>query len=355
MGGFSLAEADLLRRAISKKNETIILEQKTAFMRGAQQKGYTKNDAEKVFNDILKFADYGFNKSHSVVYAMTTMALALLKTNHPHAFYSELLPSVMGDAKKFQQLRQELKAFNIKLLLPDVNRSTTIFETVGNNILFPLSAIFGINNATAALIVELRNEQPFISVEDFFYRAFDAGVKDDELIALIEGGALDAFTSNRAYLKAKLDAYLPTLETRLFSSPSALSEIIVTEVNENQLEKIEQDVMRLRFPLSNNPLDFISLDDYTPLSNVINGKFGFVQTFGLVTNFRTIKTRKGEQMAFATLSNYDETLDLVIFPKDFALLPPISKNTIYKVSGRFTENDGTRQIVVETMERYNNE
>ena len=283
------------------------------------------------------------------------MALALLKTNHPRAFYAELLPSVIGDAKKFQQLRQELKMFNITLGLPDVNKSTAVFECLQSDILFPLSAIFGITHKTAALIVTLREEKPFVSVEDFFYRAFDAGLKAEELIALIEGGALDTFTSNRAYLKAKLTAYLPTLETRLFSSPSALSEIIVAEVSENMLEKIEQEVMRLRFPLSYNPLDFIKIDHYKSLAAVLDGGFGFVQTFGLVTNIREIKTRKGEQMAFATLSNYEDTLDLVIFPQNYALLPPLVKNAIYKISGRFTENEGTRQIVVDTMERYNNE
>lgn len=356
MAGFSLAEADLMRRAISKKDEAIILKQKEAFLLGAKQKGFNKQDSEKVFNDILKFADYGFNKSHSVVYAMTTMALAYLKTYYPHEFYSELLSGTVNDPKKFQQIRSELMTLNIKILGPNIHTSTLIFKTYNNDLLFPLGAINGLNYDSAKEIISLRNNTPFNSIEDFFFRTYKAGIKEDELSALIESGALDSFHKNRAYLQKMLNSFLPSLEIGLFNDEKALKNIIVSEDVEDKKIRINNEVNRLRFPLSENPLSFYKIKDSITISELLTKESGFYKTFGLLTSAREIKTRKGERMAFATISNYEENLNLVIFPRTLKELKETLKvNEVYVVQGKLEHKDDELQLVVASIERYQND
>lgn len=356
MAGFNLAEADLLRRAISKKDEKIILEQKGAFLKGAKLKGYKEKEAIKVFNDILKFADYGFNKSHSVVYAMITMALAYLKTYYPHEFYKEILKSTINDRNKFQLVRNELKVLNINLLPPNILKSTTEFIKSGNDLLFPLSEINGLNIESTRTIIRLREERPFVSLENFFFRAYNAGITNEEFIALIESGALDAFNKNRDYLKKLLASFLPILEVKLFDNENALTTIIVEEPVEDLKLRTENEVKRLRFPLTMNPLALVKVDGAVPLSKLREIESGFVTTFGLLVSYREVKTKKGDRMAFATLSNYTDILNLVIFPTTFsALKEPLSTNEIYKVEGRIEIKDNEKQILVSTLERLEHE
>lgn len=355
MAGFSLGQADLLRRAIGRKDEKIILQQKDAFLAGAKKRGYSAEDTAKVFNDILRFADYGFNKSHSVVYAMTTMALALLKTRYPYEFYQELLRGLVNDERKFQLARQELKAFNISISRPCVLNSTTEFIKINDTLNFPLSAIVGINRESVNIIIKLRDEKAFKSVQDFFFRVYKAGITSDEIVALIEAGALDSFDPNRAYLKALFSAYLPTLEIGLFDDEKALLAIIVEKVDESD-DRLELEVNRLRFPLSANPLDKIKITGAKRVSHIQKAPFGRHKMYGVLSSFRQIKTKKGDTMAFAKASDYEEAIDLVLFARVLTtLVTPPTLNAIYIFDGYTEERDGTIQFVVSNMERYKNE
>ncbi|MDY0214218.1 MAG: DNA polymerase III subunit alpha [Bacilli bacterium] len=356
MAGFSLADADLLRRAIGKKDEKNILANKEKFLKGAKDKGFKDKEANKVFNDILKFADYGFNKSHSVVYAMITMALAYLKTYFPHEFYKEILKTTISDPKKFQLVRSELKTLGITLYPPSVQESNTEFIRKGNGLLFPLSEIIGLNYESVRTIIRLRDEKPFKNLQDFFFRAYNHKISNDELIALIESGALDIFHPNREYLKKLLKSYLPTLQIGLFTDELALMAIIVDEPKENINQKTEYEVKRLRFPLTLNPLALIKVKDVTPLSELMNLTSGTFKTLGILVSARQIKTKKGDQMAFATLSNYSDWLNLVIFPNTFkALKENLLTNEIYVVTGHLEVKNDEKQLIVQTIERYINE
>lgn len=353
MAGFSLAEADLLRRAISKKDEKIIINQKKHFLEGAKAKGFSLNESEKVFNDILKFADYGFNKSHSVVYAMTTMALAYLKTYYPHEFYRELLKNMINDPKKFALVRSELTALNIAILGPDINHSSTEFVTHENGLLFPLSAIVGVNSESVHKIIALRLEEPFSSVQDFFFRTYNAGISENELQALIEAGALDRWESNRALLKTMLLTYIPTLEIGLFNDENALKSILIAPIEENRQIRINEEVSRLRFPLSSNPLDYIKIVDTHPLKEILVKENGTVKTFGIITSYRQIKTKRGDPMAFATMSDYENTLNLVIFPRALqTITTPLIIGDIYIIIATIEKKDDELQLIVSSAERY---
>ena len=356
MAGFSLAEADLLRRAISKKDEKIIINQKKHFLEGAKAKGFSLNESEKVFNDILKFADYGFNKSHSVVYAMTTMALAYLKTYYPHEFYRELLKNMINDPKKFALVRSELTALNIAILGPDINHSSTEFVTHENGLLFPLSAIVGVNSESVHKIIALRREKPFSSVQDFFFRTYNTGISETELNALIEAGALDRWEANRALLKTMLLTYIPTLEIGLFNDENALKSILIAPIEENRQIRINEEVSRLRFPLSSNPLDYIKIVDTHPLKEILIKENGTVKTFGIITSYRQIKTKRGDPMAFATMSDYENTLNLVIFPRALqTITTPLIIGDIYIIVATIEKKDDELQLIVSSAERYQND
>lgn len=355
MAGFSLGQADILRRAIGRKDEKIILEQKDAFFAGAKKRGYSRKDTEKVFDDILRFADYGFNKSHSVVYAMLTTALAYLKTYYPYEFYQELLRGLVSDNIKFTLARQELKALNIKISRPCVLKSTTEFIRTNNSINFPLSAINGLNRESANIIIRLREQKAFSSVQDFFFRSFKAGVTAEEFIALIEAGALDSFNTNRAQLKVMFNTYLPTLDIGLFDNEAALHAIIVPETKESD-DRLDLEISRLRFPLSGNPLDKLKLKDIERVSHILELEDGYIKTYGVLTSLRLIKTKKGDEMAFATASDYEEEINLVFFPRVLAEVKGmLTRNNIYIMAGKLETRDGQKQLVVNTLERVQNE
>ncbi len=355
MASFSLAEADILRRAISKKDETQMVSMQKKFFAGALRNGYSNEETTKVFNDILKFASYGFNKSHSVVYTMLTLALSYLKAYFPLSFYGELFSNVINDKTKLSHLRDELKARNIPVLLPSINCSGLKFIAKENSLLFPLSSIIGINNQVAQTLINLREIHPFDNVQDLFFRAFNAAVNESDFIALIEAGALDEFNQNRAFLKAQLSAYLPSLKISLFNSKDHLSDILVSEVASSPFTSISEEISRLRFPLSQNPLKnfkiagLVNFNDITPSTLEI-------KVFGVLEEIKQIKTKKGDVMAFATLSNYEDRLSLVVFPDTFALLAAkLVVGDFYIVTGH-AENKGDKlQLIVKEIMRYEHE
>lgn len=352
MAGFTLSQADLLRRAISKKDESLILKEQQAFLGGAIRNGYTKAQADKVFSDILKFAQYGFNKSHSVVYAMTTMALAYLKTYAPHSFYIELLQSSASDTKKMQEIRRELNYFNIKIGPPSIEHSINEFVNIEDSLVYPFRAIKGITADIGEKIISLRQENPFTSFENFAFRAYKAGLNEEHIIALIESGALDNFHTNRAYLKAKLESYLPVLEIGLFQDEEALFAIIVDEISENTNVRLIDEVARLSLPLSANPLDNLSIAA-TPFAKLDQSSPVQITTYGVLTGIREIRTKKGELMAFLTLSDYDNEITVVLFPRTYAALTlPLVLNEIYIITGRSELKDGEQQLIADTLERY---
>ena len=175
---------------------------------------------------------------------------------------------------------------------------------------FRLSAINGLNRESANIIIRLREQKAFSSVQDFFFRSFKAGVTAEEFIALIEAGALDSFNTNRAQLKVMFNTYLPTLDIGLFDNEAALHTIIVPEIKESD-DRLDLEISRLRFPLSGNPLDKLKLKDIKRVSHILELEDGYIKTYGVLTSLRLIKTKKGDEMAFATASDYEEEINLV--------------------------------------------
>ena len=206
MAGFTLGKADNLRKAISKKKGEELRRMQAEFISGALRKGYDEALAQKVYALIMKFANYGFNRSHSVAYGMIAYQLAYLKANAPLYFFNSLLNSVIGSETKTSEYVFEARKRNIQILLPDVNRSHNQYGIEDNALRFPFVGIKGIGSAVSSLIVEERDKKgEFRDFFDFTARMNGNKIGKKTIEILIYAGALDCFKVGRASLMASLE------------------------------------------------------------------------------------------------------------------------------------------------------
>ena len=354
---FSLGEADIFRRAISKKKEDVLASLEKSFIDGAMKNGHTYKQSKTVFDLILRFADYGFNRSHSVGYATIACQMAYLKAYYPLEFYSAILEnSSTSDDTKFNEYVSEMKSLNIKMFPPDINKSGLNFSTTKNGIIYPLSAIKGINELTAIKILDERNNGPFLDLFDFTKRMHAYKISDIQMSRLIDSGAFDTFSNSRATLRANI-ASANMYADICYASNGALVLIepekpLLRMENDDPLENLDKEYEALGIMLSNNPLhfkkDLLVAKNVTPILDAING----IETFkvaGIVKSKKTITTKKGQTMAFIKI--FDETADLevIVFP-DLYLKNVLTlvKNNIVVIEGKIeNKKDETNFIANE--------
>ena len=176
LAGYTFAESDILRRAMSKKKEEILIKEKEKFINGAIKNGYEEKIAKEIYDLIFKFADYGFNKSHSVAYAMISYRMAYLKAHYPKIFMKHLLSQVINSENKTKEYIYECKKYKIDVSLPDINLSTDNYEVINDKIIFPLTNIKNVGtNATKQIINERKNGK-FKDIFDFMQRCYKEAV-----------------------------------------------------------------------------------------------------------------------------------------------------------------------------------
>ncbi|MBE7561033.1 DNA polymerase III subunit alpha [bacterium] len=203
MAGFTLGQADLMRRAMGKKKEDVLAAQKEAFVSGAVARGYSREVAEKVFDKILFFAGYGFNKSHSAAYAVLTYQTAFLKANYPREFMASLLSNEMGHTEKMVQYIRDCRELGIAILAPDINRSETDFSVEEGGIRYGLGGIKGLGAAATQCIIREREARgPFRSLFDFCDRIEAHVINSKTVESLVRCGAFDGFGLSRGQLLA---------------------------------------------------------------------------------------------------------------------------------------------------------
>ncbi|GAE28106.1 DNA polymerase III alpha subunit [Halalkalibacter wakoensis JCM 9140] len=200
MAGFSLAQADILRRAISKKKKGELEQQREAFLAGATQKGYTKTVAMDVFQLIERFANYGFNRSHAVAYSMISYFLAYLKANYPLAFYTALLSGVWNHSEKLAHHIKEAEEAGYEIFPPSVNKSEVLFKIEEEGIRFGLLPISHVGLQAAKWIVETRKHEPYKDLFQFAVKMNQKIVNKKAMEQLIKAGAMDEFLQDRATL-----------------------------------------------------------------------------------------------------------------------------------------------------------
>jgi len=272
IGGFSLGQADLVRRGMGKKDIKYIEEQKSLFAEGAAAQGLDAKKAEDLFDLILKFAGYGFNKSHSAAYAMVTYRTAYLKAHYPTAFMAALLSSESGNTDKIVTYIDECKNMGIQTLAPSVFESNIDFTPKSGEgkgaILFGLGAIKGVGEAALEVIIKARQEGGFEDLSDFLGKIDSQKVNKKAIECLIKAGAMDGFGYSRRALLANLEKIVETAQDAsrikkdadfsLFGDSEDMSKVTIEINNIDELDKktmIGFEKETLGFYISGHPLD----------------------------------------------------------------------------------------------------
>ena len=325
--GFSLGQADLLRRAMGKKIPEEMEKQRPVFIEGAIKKGKSSRFAEGLFDQIETFAGYGFNKSHSAAYAMISYQTAWLKSHYPAQFMAAALSSETGDSDKIQLLLDDAKALGLKILPPDINSSTKDFVTLDNeSILFSLGAIKGVGDPAIENIIQERLKKPFDNLNEFVSRVDLKKVDKRSLEPLIKSGALDSFGQDRFEMINKLEGALKYARQKTELKESKIDDLFGEISNSIQIKEDKsvskfQDIGKskleldsLGFYLTAHPMDENEWEVRKIAPETISSLSENKQTqrcSGVIIAYNRINTRRGPLM-FATLDDKSDRLELII-------------------------------------------
>jgi len=271
LAGYSLGEADLLRRAMGKKIRSEMLAQRDRFVSGGVERGVERSQAETIFELLERFADYGFNKSHAAAYALVAYQTAYMKANYPVEFLAASMTLDSGNTDKLAEFRAEAQRLGIKVMPPSVNRSGVAFEVDGDTIHYSLAALKGVGTQAVEAIVAARGDRPFTDLSDFATRINPRAVNKRVLESLAAAGAFDALESDRARAFAAIDVMLGEAqrahETKesgalefSFGDSSARGGLRLPKVEPwLPAERLQKEFGAIGFFLSGHPLD-----DYMP-------------------------------------------------------------------------------------------
>ena len=338
MASFSYAEADTIRRAMSKKKKKIIEEYQEKFIKGCIQNGHSKENALEVYKLILKFANYGFNKAHSVSYSIIAYQMAYLKVYYPDYFICNLLNMSVGSEIKTKEYLDEAKKYDLKILKPSINDSKQEYIIINHQIQLPLLIVKNIGQNIVMQILKEREENGlFKDFLDFVGRCYKLGANKLVIESLIDAGALDSFGLNRKTLKENLANAInyASLTLDLIDGIDLKPEI-------NYFEEDTEEIIRtneynaLGFYLTNHPASkFIS--GVVKSKELVKYFDKTINIVGLIEKIHRIKTKKNEDMAFITLSDEYGNMDLTIFPNEYNLLSDLKKGDMIKALGKVTK------------------
>lgn len=316
VAGYTLAQADLLRRAMGKKKPEEMEKQRSIFLQGAEQKGYPKDKSLELFNLMEKFAEYGFNKSHAAAYAYIAYQTAYLKSHYPGEFFASILSSEMDDLDKLLTYLKDIKDFGYRVVTPCVNKSQKDFSLDGKNILYGLGAVKNVGEKAIENLIQVRSLGAFTSFESFLKRVDLFMFNKKVLEALILVGAFDSIDTNRKKLfenfpsiveriqkdkkKVQLAALLP-----FYEESQEMTDVVDFSIE----EKLQFEFEYLGYYLSGHPLDQIE-----PIIKSL--KLSENQTIGILSQIKLLQSKKGP-MCFAVLETFTKKMDLVFFPKVF--------------------------------------
>ena len=371
LAGFSLAQADSLRRAIGKKIPEVMVHEKKRFMIGAMKKGVKEKVAEKIWNLIDFFSGYGFNKSHSAAYAMISYQTAFLKAHYPIEFMTALLTSEMGNTDKVVRYIEACKKMGIEVLPPSVDESYSEFTCVENNIKFGLAAIKNVGSTAIDSIIKSRKEDgEFTSLFNFTERVDLRLCNRKVLESLIKCGAFDKWKLHRSQLMASIDVALDVgsklqkdksrgqlsffegSEDQGFGS-SSYDIPNIPEWSESQLLAYEREL--IGFYVSSHPLARYTkiLKDYAKAYTDSLGEFGNqseVTVGGIIDSIKEILTKRGEKMGFLNLQDLKGTCEVVVFPEVYKnALSLMEKDKIIFVRGKIDSRDDVPKILAEEI------
>lgn len=350
LAGYTLGEADILRRAISKKKEEVLIHEKPKFIDRSIQQGYTKETAEKIYNLILKFANYGFNKSHSVGYATVAYKMAFLKTYFFKYFETAILNNVIGNSTKTKIYLAEIKQNNIKILPPDINTSTNKYEVLSSGIRCPLSIISNVGSLVAKEIIDKRQERPYQDFTDFVIRNYSTGINKKVLINLIKAGCFNSFGINELTLINNLDNIINYADLSKDAGLIELSPPNLIEYPDYTKEEIIDNQLNVfGFYLSNHPVNMYKTATDIDTRNIDQYFDKNISLVLIVEQIKEVTTKKNDTMAFVTGADEYGQISVTLFPKTYKTYNNLSKKDIIRVYGRIEKRYDQYQLVANSI------
>lgn len=347
MAGFSLAKADILRKATSKKETELMHSMKEEFIAGCLKNGFSQEKAEEVFGLIEKFADYGFNKSHSVAYAYVAYQLAYLKANYPLYFFASILSNELSSENTKVHCIQECKAYHVRILPPSVNHSQARFMVEEGHIRYSLLAIKNVGYAGYKAIIEERQKGLFKDIYDFMMRMENSHLSKKMLESLVDAGALDEFGLSRQTILKNLDAIR---DYGHLKENLGIEEKPVLTIYQDQLEeKLNREKAVLGVYLSMHPLELKKQKIKVSYVNVSSLDEYVHRTVNVVVQLQRVKNitdRKGQEMCFIEAMDETGSLDGVVFAsryKDIGMM--LKKGNICLIQGKVDMKDKLSFIV----------
>lgn len=327
LANFTMGQADILRKAMGKKKPEEMEKQKEAFIKGAKVNGISEKKAIKIFDLMAYFAEYGFNKSHSTAYAYLAYQTAYLKAHYPVEFMAATLTADIDNTDKILKTIACCHEMGIKILPPDINQSGKEFKIIGDSIRFGLEAVKGVGSAAIDCIIEARNLKGlFASVTDFLERVDQRKVNKKVVESLIKAGAFDSLGVKRAKAMQIMNNFLNGSRIhggRILGQQSIFSELLLDlneleEWDREELLKYEKEA--LGFYITDHPLKKydkllreIGAKRISELEELADGEE--VKVAGILTNIKKIQTKaKAEMMAYITLEDPEDNVEVVVFP-----------------------------------------
>ncbi|SDP30822.1 DNA polymerase III subunit alpha [Selenomonas ruminantium] len=378
LAGFSLGQADLLRRAMGKKKHEILMAQKENFLKGCAGNHIDAELANTIFDLLTHFADYGFNKSHSAAYALVAWQTAYLKAHYPAEFMAAMLTSVMDNSAKVPVYIELAHRMGLKILPPDINASDIMFGVDKGDIRFGLAAVRNVGENAIKLITAAREKEgPFESLLDFCTRLDMTAVNKRVLESLIKCGAFDSLGAKRSQLLAVLEKVVGEAQRRqkdfAHGQLGLFGDVMEDTAMDMKLPDMEEAPVLTRlgwekentgFYITGHPLDQYQdkIGHLPRLETLQESGVKDKQTLrvaGLVSECKRITTKKGETMCFVTLEDYTEQMEITVFPRLFyqcmnALVP----DTPVVIQGKADLKDDTVKILADkvwSMAEYNPE
>ena len=368
MGGFSLGQADMLRRAMGHKEPEILQQNRETFVDGAVANGVDDRTANYVFDLMVHFAGYGFNKSHSVCYGWIAWQTAYLKAHYRPEFMAAMMTCYNGDRDKVSRYISDTRRAGVVIAAPDVNLSEAYFSVKGDKILFGLDGIQNVGEGAVRSIIEARKQGgPFKSLSDFVERADNRGLNSRACESLIRCGALDSLGANRSQLLAALPEALGDAQSirnerasgqlNLFGGEETPETIVYPDLPDmDPKEKTEWERKLLGFYVSGHPLDSYKeqLKACTPLyhltaeGNQYDGRM--VTIGGTISRIKGTMTKKGQPMGYVTIEDYDGEVETVVFPSVWETVRPIlAEDAAVAIRGRVQANERDVRVLAEEI------
>ena len=340
LANYSLGDADILRRAMGKKIPEVMEEEKIKFMNGARENQIDEKKAEYIFDLMAKFAGYGFNKSHSAAYALIAYQTAYLKAHYPAQFMAALLSCDMTNTDKVVTYINECREYHIEVLPPDINESVQDFSVHDDRIRFGLAAVKNVGESALANIIKEREDNgKFTSLVDFCNRVHSASVNNRVIESLIKSGSFDSLGCKRSQLysilpkamdqakahhRDRMSGQMSLLSLGSDATAVSVSEILLPEMDEwEDREKLLYEKETVGFYITGHPLEDATSEIRTitdsDITNLVNFNDGQpVRIGGLIRAVRQLKSKRGEPMAFVTVEDVLETVEVLVFPEAYA-------------------------------------